>query len=238
MSILPGIVFSKARWTLIRQRNDPMDREIYLDNDHLVDYRLQERTTGLLTTGAQLSASLSYNPTGSAISGSFLGGPTASVAVVTTQSVIAERISSSITESILFDISQSHDSNLSGSNSSSLNLQILLTETPNLSGQYIGTFPGADITTILSSSFSESFTTTFSGSAVTFSITPTVSASVTLSLAVTMSVSGFTSSFTQSTVIPLSDKANRDAGIFEIISSGSFLKTSTPMTLRTVRFIP
>jgi hypothetical protein len=52
-----------------------------------------------------------------------------------------------------------------------------------------------------------------------------------------MSVSGFTSSFTASQEVPRVETANRAFGIYEIISSGSFLRASTPMTLRSVRFL-
>jgi len=107
MSIIPGIVFSRPRWVLIRTRNDTMDREVYLGNDHLVDYRVQERTTGLFTSGLGLTASLSLNPTGSAATSSWFGPPTTSFqsASFATQA-FADTTSSGYTESIVFFSSQ------------------------------------------------------------------------------------------------------------------------------------
>lgn len=239
MSILPWIVFSRARWIPIRTRNETMDREVYLGNDHFIDYRIQERTTGKFTTGLGLTASLSLNPTGSAATASWFGPPTTSFQShsFSTSSVTQTSESRTFTESIITYTSQSIHRINSGSNSGMVQLTASLTEDPINSGQYIATIPGANIDTVLSSSFSESFTTEFSSSITTGSFSGSFSGSVTLSFAVTMSITGLTSSLTTSVDIPLAGSSDRGPGVFEIITSGSFLKASTPMTLRSVRFL-
>lgn len=238
MSIIPGVVFSRPRWIPIRVRTNPMDREVYLDNDHLIDYYLGERTTGKFITGQQLTAYLSLNPTGSAIVSTWYGGPTSSLVSVTQfTSSVTSHVSESINVSILYEFSQSLTTVFSGSNIGTVMLSASLIETPAGSGEYIGTIPGPDITTALSSSFTQSFSSSFSETITTGSLSASFSASVTTSLSITMSVSGFTSSFTASQEVPRVETANRAFGIYEIISSGSFLRASTPMTLRSVRFL-
>ena len=245
MSIIPGIVFSRPRWRLIRERNRTMDREVYLDNDHLVDYRVEERTTGLTISDLQLSASLSRNPTGSAIRSFFLGGETASfVAAEQVELETVLIVSNSVSLSILTVTSQSLFTTFSGVNQGDTVLTTLLTEDPACSGHYVGTFDGADISTALSQSLSSSFSSSFSSSTATASFDSGDSLIIsgngftTLSVAFTASISGFTSSVTQSILVPLVESDDRCFGVFEIIQSGSFLKASTPMTLRSVRFLP
>ena len=242
MSIIPGIVFSRARWRAIRKRNDTMDREVYLDNDHLIDFRLEERTTGKFISDLQLSASLSLNPTGSAITSFFLGGGTSSF-VAASQFVVGTTlvISGPTTQSIHTIATQSLFTNFSGSNAGGVSLATLLTEDPPCSGHYAGVIPGADISTALSQSLSSSFSESVSESTATASFDVgglIVSAGVTLSVAFTASVTGVTSSFTQSILLQLVETPSRCQGIHEIIQSGSFLKAVTPMNLRSVRFIP
>ena len=239
MSILPGIVFSRARWTPIRTRNETMDREVYLDNDHFIDYRIQERTTGKFTSGLELSVVLSLNPTGSAATSSFLGPAITRLtsASVATSSV-TQIVQGGFTESIVFHSSQSILFTSSGSNPGGVSLSAVLIEDPACSGQYVGTILGPTMSVVLSSSFSESLFTESSSSVTTASFSASISASVTLSLSVTMSVTGSTSSIITTAVLPIGEAANPIPGVFEIISSGSFLKASTPMTLKRVRFIP
>ena len=249
MSIIPGLVFSRARWKLIRERNRTMDREVYLDNDHLVDYRVEERTTGLHISDLQLTASLSRNPTGSAIRSFFLGGETSSF-VAAEEFVVGTSIflSGSVTLSVLTVASQSLFTTFSNENQGGVILAVTLSESPACSGHYIGTFAGADISTALSQSLSSSFSSSVSESVESASFDTAgliVSAGVTTSVAFTASISGFTSSITESNLLPLQESDDRCFGVFEVIESGSFysgsfkhiLKTSTPMTLRSVRFI-
>lgn len=239
MSIIPGIVFSRTRWNLIRQRNRTMDKEVYLGNDHLVDFRVEERTTGLFISDLQLSASLSRNPTGSAIQSFALDGGTSSF-VSASQFVVGDVqfISGPTTVSVVNEISQTLITNFTGSVQGNITLQIALTEDPACSGHYIGTIPGLDITTALSQSLSSSFSQTVSESFATNSLASTVSGGLTRSLGFTGSVSGFTSSITQSILVQLVESDDRCFGVYERIESGSFLKASTPMTLRSVRFLP
>lgn len=217
-----------------------MDREVYLGNDHLVDFRVEERTTGLFISDLQLTASLSRNPTGSAIQSFTLDGGTSSF-VDASQVVLGsvQYISAAISVSILTESSQSVSTNFTGSVPGNTTLQVVpLTEEPACSGHYVGTIPGLDITTALSQSLSSSFSQSVSATTASGSSDLTLSASVTLSLAFTASVSGFTASHTQSILVPLVESDDRCFGVFEIIESGSFLKASTPMTLRSVRFLP
>ena len=254
MSIIPGIVFSRARWRAIRKRNDTMDREIYLDNDHLIDYRVEERTTGKFISDLSLTASLSRNPTGSAVESFFLGGGTSSLVsasqfdVETTKFIatIPDQSDPPVTQSILLITTQSLFTNFTGSNSGSVLLTASLTEIPVRSGHYKGVIPGANISTALSQSLSSSFSQTFSSSFA--SATDAVgsksfdmggliiSAGLTTSVAFTASVTGLTSSITQSILEQLPESDFK--GIFEIIQSGSFLKATTAMTLRSVRYLP
>lgn len=243
MSIIPGIVFSRARWRPIRERNRTMDREVYLDNDHLVDYRVEERTTGLTISDLQLSASLSRNPTGSAIQSFFLDGGTSSfVSASLIESGTRTFVSGPTAVTVLTEISQSLTTNFTGSIVGNTTLEIGLTEDPVCSGQYVGTFAGADISTALSQSLSSSFSSSVSSSAATASLSSSTTASISgtlfATLAFTESIQGFTSSITESVLVPLVESDDRCFGIFEIIQSGSFLKASTPMTLRSVRFLP
>ncbi|KKL06785.1 hypothetical protein LCGC14_2592570 [marine sediment metagenome] len=241
MSIIPGIVFSRARWNIIRQRNLTMDREVYLDNDHLVDYRVEERTTGLFISDLQLTASLSRNPTGSAIQSFFLGGGTSSFVSASQFDVgTTQFVSGPATVSILTATSQSLTTNFTGSNVGNTVLTASLTEEPACSGHYVGIIPGLDISTALSQSLSSSFSASFSSSVASASFDMgglIVSAGLTRSVAFTASVSGFTGSHTQSILLPLAESADRRPGVFEIVESGSFLKASTPMTLRSVRWL-
>ncbi|KKN06639.1 hypothetical protein LCGC14_1075200 [marine sediment metagenome] len=247
MSIIPGIVFSRARWRAIRKRNDTMDRNVYLDNDHLIDYRVEERTTGKFISDLSLTARLSRNPTGSAVQSFFLDGGTSSLVsasqfdVGTTQFIAAIDGQSDplVTQSILQITTQSLFTEFTGSNSGNVVLTASLTETPVRSGHYEGVIRGADISTALSQSLSSSFSQTFSSSFWSASFdtgTLIISAGLTTSVAFTASVTGLTSSITQSVLeqFPESDYK----GIFEIIQSGSFLKATTAMTLRSVRYLP
>jgi len=220
-----------------------MDREVYLGNDHLVDYRVEERTTGLFISDLELRARLSRNPTGSAIRSFFLGGETGSF-VAAEEFVVGTNtfFSGSVTLSILTVASQSLFTTFSNSNQGNTVLTASLTEDPACSGQYVGTFFGADINTALSQSLSSSFSQSVSESVVSGAFDSgdslVVSGTVTTSVAFTASVSGFTSSITESILTPLASSDDRCFGVFEIIESGSFLKVSTPMTLRSVRFLP
>ena len=212
-----------------------MDREIYLYNDHLIDFRVQDRQRGTYTSGLTLDAYLSFNPTGSAITSSYLsGGATQSLVSVFTTSSVATVYSGTVTQSILTEVSRSVISNSTGSVIGSSFLGVALTEDPPCSGEYVGVIRGSDIAAALSATFDVSYNTELSSSAVTFSADTLLAGSTTQS--VTMSVSGFTSSFTSSQEVPLVQSDDRSFGIFEIISSGSFLRVCTPMTLRTVRY--
>ena len=247
MSIIPGIVFSRPRWRAIRKRNDTMDREIYLGNDHLIDYRVEERTTGKFISDLSLTASLSRNPTGSAVESFFLGGGTSSLVsasqfdVGTTNFIaaISNQSDPVVTQSILLITTQSLFTNFTGSNSGSVVLTASLVETPVRSGHYEGVIPGANITAALSQSLSSSFSQTLSSSFASAAFdtgTLIISAGLTASVTFTASVTGLTSSITQSVLEQLPESDFK--GIFEIIQSGSFLKATAAMTLRSVRFIP
>lgn len=268
MSVLPGTLFSRPRWRIIREKNRTMDREIYLSNDHLVDFRVEERTTGLFISNLQLIASLTRNPTGSlgATSSFFSGVVTESFVSAShlTNSFATEVLAAtssfstsigtvspmsgvlqSFTHSILWHSAHTHSAFSSGSAiSGNVSLSAELIETPACSGHYEGVILGSDITTVFSSSFSESLAVIESSSIATGSNDGlselVLSGSVTFSVHqfTTMSVSGFTSSLTTSIAVPLVESDDRCFGVFEIIESGSFLKASTPMTLRSVRFLP
>ena len=254
MSIIPGISFSRPRWKLIRTENQPMDRNVYLENDHLVDYRVEERTTGQYISGLSLNAYLSLNPTGSALTSSFYGGPTSSFVGVTTSAsfvtmsevvTVVEGVSQSFRQWIKTEFSQSLSTSFSGSNEGEVYLGTPLTEVPQSHGQYIGTIPGADITTVLSSSFETVYGATYSSSIATGSESSSISSgsgaspsgSFVTSSFVTMSVSGSTGSYPASVEVPLAGTEDRAFRIYEIVKSGSFLQTSVAMTLRSVRFI-
>lgn len=246
MSIQPRAE-SQARWNVTRTNNRTMDREIYLDNDHLVDIRIEERTTGKATSGLLLTASLSRNPTGSAETSFFLDGGTSSLVAATSFSVetiqfigvIPGQAAPPVTQSILLRTSQSLFTEFTGSISGSKILTASLVETPVCSGRYVGTIAGIDITTALSQSISASFSQSFTSSFTSTSFgSLIISAGLTASVAFTASVTGLTSSFTASNLVQLVESDDRCFGVFEIIESGSFLKASTPMTLRSARFIP
>ena len=121
MSIIPGTVHSRPRWRLIRQRNRKM-REVYLDHEHLVDYRVEERATGLSISDLQLTASLSRNPTGSAIQSFFLGGGTSNFVSAsqfpegTTTFIASGPLSGGVTYSIHTVSSQSLTTHFTSSN--------------------------------------------------------------------------------------------------------------------------
>lgn len=247
MSIIPGTVFSRPRWRLIRGRNQTMDREVYLGNDHLVDYRVEERTTGLSISDLQLTASLSRNPTGSAVQSFTLDAGTSNFVsasqfpIGTTTFISDTPLAGAVTYSVLTVSSQSLTTHFTGSSTGSVTLEVGLTETPVCSGHYIGTIPGLSITTALSQSLSSSFGSELSSSNASASFDVgglIVSAGVTTSVAFTASISGFTSSLTESILVQLVESDDRCFGVFETIQSGSFLKAATPMTLRSVRFIP
>ncbi len=253
MSILPGIVFSRPRFTIIRTRNNPMDREVYLGNDHFIDYRVQERTTGKFTSGLNLVASLSRNPTGSAIRSFFLDTP-ATLPVATTSftlgtvqiiGLISGQVGPRVTQSILTLTTQSISTHFTSSLPGTVILTASLVESPACSGQYVGTFPGLNISTALSQSLSSSFSQSLSSSIATASFdmgglvtSGSGAGEVTTSIAFTASVTGLTSSLTQSILVQLVESDERCNGVFEIITSGTFFKATTPMTLRSVRFIP
>lgn len=213
--------------------------EIYIGNDHRIDIKVRDPFTNKPIIGLAIQGFISENPSGSSATSSWFGPPTTSFqsASFGTQS-LSSVTSSGFVESFVQHSSQSILRISSGSNSGIVNLTAPLTESPACSGEYAGVIPGASISTIFSSSFSQSLTTEFSSSVVTGSFSGSFSGSVTLSLSVTMSVTGFTSSLTTSHDIPLSNTPDRCSGIFEIITSGTFFKTSTPMVLRGVRFIP
>lgn len=238
MSIQPRVE-SRPRWKVIRTENQTMDRNVYLGNDHQVDIRIEERTTGRFTSGLSLTASLSRNPTGSAITSFFLdSAPTFNV-VTTETSSLATTISGIVTQSIYTEITQSLVTNFTASNLGNVILTTSLVESPACSGQYVGVIPGADITTALSQSLSSSFSQTITGSFATGAVSISISGSATVSLTFTASIIGTTQSFTASILNELAESDDRCFGIFEIIqSSGSFLTATTPMTLRSARFLP
>jgi hypothetical protein len=225
-----------------------MDREVYLDNDHLIDYRVEERTTGKFISDLSLTARLSRNPTGSAVQSFFLDSPTElavatrsfSLGTVQIIGLIDGQAGPKVTQSIFTLTTQHISSNFTGSLTGTVVLTASLTETPVRSGHYEGVIPGANISTALSQSLSSSFSQTFTSSFGSASFDSPggliISAGLTTSVAFTASITGLTSSFTQSILeqFPESDYK----GIFEIIQSGSFLKATTAMTLRSVRFIP
>lgn len=146
MGTIFGVIKSGPRYSLTRKSDIPV-RELFLNNDHRIDYLVEERTTGILITGLQLSASLSLTPTGT---------PAAS---------------------------------------GSVTLSIGLEEDPPCSGEYVGVFSGADLTAVLSSSI--------------------------------FGISG--------------SKPGTDSlspGVYEIITSGSHIQVSSPLTLRSARIAP
>lgn len=240
MAIQPRVE-SRPRWKVIRTENKTMDRNVYLGNDHQVDIRIEERTTGRFTSGLSLTASLSRNPTGSAIASFFLDGGTASFVSASQHDLsTVQIISGPATQSIFTATSQSLFTNFTGSVQGNVTLQIPLTESPVCSGQYVGIIPGLDINTALSQSLSSSFSQTDSGSIASASLDVgglIISAGITTSVAFTASITGITQSFTASILNQLAESEDRCFGVFEIIQSGSFLKATTPMTLRSARFL-
>lgn len=241
MSIQPRVE-SRPRWKVIRTENQTMDRNVYLGNDHQVDIRIEERTTGRFTSDLSLTASLSRNPTGSAIASFFLDAGTSSFVSASQYDLsTAQIISGPATQSILTVSSQSLFTNFTGSIQGNVMLSTSLVESPACSGQYVGVIPGLDITTALSQSLSSSFSQTESGSSASASLDVgglIISAGLTTSVAFTASITGITQSFTASILNQLAESDDRCFGVFEIIQSGSFLKISTPMTLRSARFLP
>ena len=239
MGIILGRVFSRPRWRLIRERNRKMS-EVYLDNDHLVDFRVEERSTGLSISDLQLTASLSRNPTGSAIQSFTLDAPTVGQFVSATTFSLdpITFISGPTTVSILTEVSQTLTTTFQNSSVGSVTLNVGLTETPVCSGQYIGTIPGLAISTALSQSLSSSFSASFSTSGSTNSLITSGGGGAFNTMAFTASVSEFTSSITESNLVQLVESDDRCFGVHETIVSGTFLKVATPMTLRSVRFLP
>ena len=221
--------------------------EIFLENNHRIDIVVTNPITHTAIDGSTIIGVLSVNPTGSAAVGAFTVGPsssfseniTSSISNIFSESIVGGLVSS-FTTSILQEVTQSFTSSFSSSITGSVRLEVTLTEDPECSGQYNGVILGSDITTVFSSSLSESIFNTFIITSASF-----VSASFGLSGSITnsfhtTSVSQshhVTQSNTASFEIPLVETPDRCAGIFEIISSGSLFKVSTPMNLRSVRFL-
>lgn len=230
--------------------------DIILDNDYFISYFMGDRTNGIQFSGLSLEAIISRSPTGSAVSASFMAGPSSSLVAATTSSSsittvafqtnigdngAGTTLTQSYTQSIVFESSQSivtyYSSTIPG-----ISLQQALVEYPPCSAEYVGVFYGGDITTALSASYSTSFsssvsssisTGSFSGSFVSASSFQMISQSF-----ITMSVTGFTGSYSASTAVPLDDQTPRSPGLYEIITSGSHLRLTTPLTLRSARFVP
>lgn len=236
MSIQPRVE-SRPRWKVIRTENQTMDRNVYLGNDHQVDIRIEERTTGQFTSGLSLTASLSRNPTGSAIASFFLDSAPTSGTVTTETSSLRQTIVAAVSQSIYTEITQSLITNFTASNPG-LVLTTSLVESPVCSGQYVGVIPGADISTALSQSLSSSFSQTITGSFATGAVSISISGSATTSLTFTASIIGITQSFTASILNQLAESEDRCFGVFEIVATGSNLTVATPMTLRSARFLP
>jgi hypothetical protein len=243
MGTIFGLIESRPRFKLIRVSDLTM-KEIYLDNDHLVDYRAQERTTGKFQSGLSLTASLSLNPTGSAVVSQVLSGPvvtyaeTSSFALTQTfSSSFSASVTSSFTASVYEIASASFTASVSQSNDANVTLAVNLIENPPRSGEYVGIIPGADITSALSGSFTQSFSSSFStssNSVTTQSFIPGTNSSESIIFNTT---SSFVESFTQSIEEPLVETSPRSWAIYEIVqSSDASVKISTPMNLRSVRF--
>lgn len=251
MGIIPGLIWSRPALTPIRVSETKMKvKEIYINNDHLVDYRIQERTRGTYKSGLSLTAYLSRNPTGSAITSQYLTTPvptyfaTSSFALTQTFSESLDLVSlmtSSFTTSVYEVVSESFTASVSQSNTGNISLSTGLTELAS-TGEYIGTIPGASITTALSGSFEEAFYTIESGSVVTTATASIVSQSATeLRIESTsfVTTAAFSQSFTRSIEVPVEHTNPRAFSIYEIITTNDGqLQVATPMNLRSVRFLP
>ncbi len=244
-----GVILSGPHYTLKRVddiRQTAM-REIYLENDHRAHYRVEERTKGKFLTGLTgMTASLSLNPSGSAvplststsvdITGSLI---TASLTAGTTgySSSLSASVSQSFTSSFHTITIATSSAHSTGSTTSST-LIAPMPETAYNSAEYLGVFQGSDITTALSASISISLSTVNSGSFVTTSVStsyiPSGTATTSIDTFTTISAYYFTSSFTTSVETPI-PHSGRD--VYELITSGSHLKVSTPLCARSVRFM-
>lgn len=221
--------------------------ELYIENDYLIDIRVKNSRTQKAIIGLDIDGFFSKNPTGSIAQSQFFVGPSSSFFGVITSSIsetfsesFSGGLTGSFTTSLLQEVTQSLTSSFSTSVNGNVTLSVRLTETPECSGEYVGIIPGLDITTVFSSSFSSSFFNTFLITSFSFiSESLITTGSVTLSLHTTNVSSSHhvTQSNTASFEIPLVETAPRCPGVYEIISSGSAIKTSTPLGLRSVRFI-
>lgn len=223
-------------------------RELYIENNHRIDIIVENSANHKKVSDLILVGIFSENPTGSAVQSKYTLGPSSSFNQVNTSSIASTfsesfsgGITGSFTESVLTEVTQSFTSSFSTSVDGDITLEVSLTEEPVCSGEYVGIILGTDINTIFSSSLSSSFFNSFLITSTSFSSESLViSASVTTSRHTTQISSSHhvTQSNTASFEIPLVERSSdRQPGVYEIISSGSFLKVSTPMTLRSVRFI-
>jgi hypothetical protein len=238
-----GLIQSRPRYKLIGASKIPM-KEIYLNNDHLVDYRAEERTTGMFVAGLSLTAFLTLNPTGSAIVSEFLTAPVPTMEATSSfalTQVFSASYSASVTQSFTASVyqilSQSFTASVSVSNAG-LTLTTSLTETPARSGEYIGTIPGADITTALSGSFIDGdFSSSFTSSnsvTVSQSYIPATEWSQSFTYNITHSM---VESFSASIEVQLVETAPRAWSIYEVVTSGDgAIRIATPFNLRSVRF--
>lgn len=230
--------------------------DIILDNDYFISYFMGDRTLGIQFSGLSLEAIISRSPTGSAISSSFMAGPSSSLVAATTSSSsittvtfqtnvgddgAGTALTQSYTQSIVFESSQSINTHYSSS-IPGLSLQMALVEYPPCSAEYVGVFDGGDISTALSASYSTSYSSSFSSTVSTGSFSGSFASASSIQIVsesfITMSVSGFTESFSASTAVALDDQTPRSPGVYEIITSGSHLRMTTPLTLRSARFVP
>lgn len=242
MTTIKGLVLSGPKYIPIRVSDLPM-KEIYLENDHQVFYRFQNRQTGQLTTGLSLTAFLTLNETGSAAQSSYFTGPTSSLSEYTTESVVrtfssslSGGVSSSFTTSVYTTVTQSYTSSFSSS-AEGVILSTTLTEIPPKSGDYQGTIDGTDIAAVLSSSLD----TVYSSSlfVVSSSVTGSISGAGSLEDITINATHSLYDSFTQSVEIPIQQTAPRAWSIYEVITSGDgSIKIVNPMNLRSVRFVP
>lgn len=249
MSNQYGIILSEPKYTLKKVediRQTPM-REIYLENDHRAHYRVEERTKGkYLTDLASMTASLSLNPSGSAApllvsisvndSGSFTSA-TSSVTYGYSSSISASALTQSFTSSFLTITSASFTSSWTASTTESTVIAPMA-ETDFKSAEYLGTFLGSDLTMAFSASISQSYLLSTSSSLMTASVSTSYIPSGTVTTSIdtftTLSFANTTSSFTQSTEIPLPNTGRK---VYEIITSGSHIKVSSPMIARSVRWM-
>lgn len=242
-----GFILSGPKYTLkpVEEiRRLPM-REIYLENDHRAHYRVEERTKGKYLFGLTgMTASLSHNPSGSAVPLLVSTSLDHSSSFLTTQSLVTRYSSSfsasvtqSHTSSFLSIVSASLTSSWTGATTAS-SLTTPMPESAYASADYIGTILGSNITMALSASLSQSFTWTASGSFVTSSTSasyiPSASSTTSIDNLTIISYIEVTGSTTNSTEIPLPNKGRR---IYEIVTSGSIIKVSSPMWLRSVRWM-